>query len=370
MHKYSLFALLIALTANGAHATDRIVGATSLYATIGDALLVSSDGDRILVEPGLYPEDLLIGKSVSILPNQAGTQPFLSGNIRLANADGKHVLILGIKLAGHIVKEGTFTQRTELDIVGSRIDGLIIAVDPYIHVRLLRDTLACQISLSSGTLIGNEIPGCVGGAAGVLFQGTSALPDEIRVIGNSLGAYVPWLGVSIVSDTRFFIENNYIRAANGYPAITVQRNTVLYSGISRVLNNTLVRATNASGTAIELTINQGAGFVARNNAIIGYTGGLGPFGSSHYSNVVTVAAAIDPSTGGPSIGSPLIDAGDPDPRYLDLDLTTNDVGCYGGSNSRANFTGPMGSAVVGFMQAPRVVAQGETVNISATGFDR
>jgi hypothetical protein len=81
-------------------------------------------------------------------------------------------------------------------------------------------------------------------------------------------------------------------------------------------------------------------------------------------------SAVDPGSGAPTAGSPLIDAGDPDPRYLDLDLTRNDVGCYGGSNSRANFTTPMGGAVVGFMQAPRVVSQGDAVNISATGFDR
>ena len=87
-------------------------------------------------------------------------------------------------------------------------------------------------------------------------------------------------------------------------------------------------------------------------------------------NVLAAPSWVDPATGRSLLGSPLIDAGDPDPRYFDLDLTTNDVGCYGGSNSRANFTTPMGSAVVGFMNAPRVVAQGETVNISATGFDR
>jgi hypothetical protein len=86
--------------------------------------------------------------------------------------------------------------------------------------------------------------------------------------------------------------------------------------------------------------------------------------------VVSGLSGFDLATGQLTPGSPLIDAGDPDPRYLDLDLTRNDLGCYGGSNSRANFTTPMGSAVVGFMQAPRVVAQGDAVNINAIGFDR
>jgi len=79
---------------------------------------------------------------------------------------------------------------------------------------------------------------------------------------------------------------------------------------------------------------------------------------------------INTSTGEALLGTPLIDAGDPSPRYLDLDLSINDVGCYGGSHSRANFTTPMGSAVVVHMRAPRVVAQGEPLIISVVGFDR
>jgi len=87
-------------------------------------------------------------------------------------------------------------------------------------------------------------------------------------------------------------------------------------------------------------------------------------------NLAVPLAQLDLNSGVPLSSSALIDGGHPDPRYLDLDLTTNDVGCYGGSNSRANFTTPMGSAVVGFLQAPRVVSQGEDVNITTTGFDR
>ncbi len=198
--------------------------------------------------------------------------------------------------------------------------------------------------------------------AGVIVQGTTNLPDELWVIGNSIGGSAPRLGVSISSDSRFHIENNYVRGYPGYPAVAVQRpGTRPLPPICTVLNNTLYQTGSSNPTT---GISYVPNILARNNALITYGVQNAPF------NPMVPLSAIDPATGAPSSASPLIDAGDPDPRYLDLDLTRNDAGCYGGSNSRANYLTPMGSAVVGFMQAPRVVAQGQTVNINATGFDR
>lgn len=354
--------LVTTLTAS---ATDRVVSGNGLYPTIGDALAASSDGDRILLEPGTYTENLSISKSITLLPNQEGTRPVVDGPITVANADGKRVVIIGIRCTGYLAKSGTYTSRTEVKMMDSRIEMLIDLRDPYIHVEMLRDTIDCQISLSCGTVIGSEIPGCQAagaGVAGVIVQGTTNLPDDLWVIGNSIGGSAPGLGVSISSDSRFHIENNYVRGYPGYPAVAVQRpGTRPLPPICTVLNNTLYQTGSSNPTT---GISYVPNILARNNALITYGVQNAPF------NPMVPLSAIDPATGAPSSASPLIDAGDPDPRYLDLDLTRNDAGCYGGSNSRANYLTPMGSAVVGFMQAPRVVAQGQTVNINATGFDR
>ncbi len=346
-------------------ATDRVVSAAGLYPTIGDALAVSIDGDRILLEPGVYREDLTVSMSITILPNQENSRPTIDGPIMIAGADGKRVVFMGIRCTGFMLKSGSYTSRTEVKLIGSRIDRLIDLRDPYIHVELLRDTISCQVSLSSGTVIGNEIPGCQvsgEGVAGVIVQGPTNLPDELWVIGNSIGGLAPGLGVSITSDSRFRVENNYVRGYPAYPAVAVQRPGLRpLPPMCTVLNNTL----HQTGTSnFALGVSYAPNVLVRNNALITYGVGGAPY------NPIVTLADIDAITGGPSAGSPLINAGDPDPRYLDLDLTTNDVGCYGGSNSRANFTTPMGSAVVGFMQAPRVVSQGDAVNINAVGFDR
>lgn len=355
-------ALLTTLTAS---ATDRVVSGNGLYPTIGDALLASNDGDRLLLEPGTYTEHLSISKSITFMPNQEGTRPTIDGNITIENADGKRVLILGIRCTGYMIKSGVYTSRTEIKMLDSRIERLIDLRDPYIHVEMLRDTISCQISLSSGTVIGNEIPGCQAageGVAGVIVQGPTSLPDDLWVIGNSIGGSAPGLSVSITSDSRFHVENNYVRGYPGYAAVAVQRPGMRpLPPLCTVLNNTLYQTgTSNSINGVPFLPN----LLVRNNALITYGAQNAMF------NPMVPLTAIDPATGAPAVGSPLINAGDPDPRYLDLDLTRNDAGCYGGSNSRANFTTPMGSAVVGFMQAPRVVSQGDAVNISATGFDR
>ena len=365
----SILLFFITASSFNALATDRVVSADGLYPTIGEALLASSDGDRILVQPGIYPEDVFISKTISILPNQEGTRPRITGNVTLADADGKHVLLSGLRME-NLIRTGTFTQRTEVDVVDCRV-GFVTLKDPYLYVRLLRDTVNYQASLSSGAVVGSDfLGGGAGAVAFVSFEPPVALPDEIVVIGNTFGTLVTGSGVLIFTNARFHIQNNYMRCFTN-EAIRVHRPSAYSGAICTILNNTFTRSETSSTTVTAITNFPVSPLTmnVRNNAIIGYTSGMG-IGTPHVSNVITGEVSIDIATGAPSIASPLINAGDPDPRYLDLDLTTNDVGCYGGSNSRANFTTGMGSAVVGFMQAPRVVAQGDAVNINAIGFDR
>ena len=64
--------------------------------------------------------------------------------------------------------------------------------------------------------------------------------------------------------------------------------------------------------------------------------------------------------------------GNPSNQYLDLDLTRNDIGCFGGSNSFANYH-PIDdgkSSRVSFVTTPRVLYQGETFTPSVIGFDK
>ena len=222
----------------------------------------------------------------------------------------------------------------------------------------------------------NGLIAATGSSGGIAILGLSSQPNSYA--GAFLNdATTGGTGVYITSTRVFHVENNFIRTnPSATSAVTFSR-TGNYGGApSTVINNTFYKHVAQAAVAVS---NSGplSPLVLKNNILVGFNDGVSsptaanwPSLSSDH-NVQTSASSIDVSTGQPlNVSLLLINAGDPDPRYLDLDLTTNDVGCYGGSNSRANFTTGMGSAVVGFMQAPRVVSQGDAVNISATGFDR
>lgn len=380
MNRYitSCFLLLAAMSAN---ATDRVVSVNGTYNTISSAIAASSDGDRILVEPGTYNENLQLDKSISLLPNQEGGRYTVTGTyVRLVPGSTPRT----ISITG--MRKTTGSLQTYAGGGGSRLhvqllDCFVLSADfgtvASQYIELYRDTLGQKLTLMNGRVVGCTFGG--GTYSGSLLQvnGGSAEPDHLEIIGNQFlptnnGASTPYI-IDVTVDKEFHIENNFIgnntTTANflriqgappiGTPTCTVNSNTFYRSASSA---NTVIYSL-MSIVTVDLV----------NNVSIGNTGTFidWQFRSGKTSaNLLAAPSWINTTTGQPSLGSPLIDAGDPDPRYLDLDLTTNDAGCYGGSNSRENFTTPVGSAVVGFMQAPRVVAQGEPVNISATGFDR
>jgi len=71
-----LFALLILLAATSqVSATTLSVCGECDYNTISDAIAASTNGDTILIEPGIYRENLVIQKSLKILGNGAVIEP-------------------------------------------------------------------------------------------------------------------------------------------------------------------------------------------------------------------------------------------------------------------------------------------------------
>ena len=351
-------------------ATDRVVSVSGTYNTISSAIAASSDGDRILVQSGNYNEDLSISKSLAFLPLLEGTRYTLNGSVKLDGANGKTIDMSGIRILDKVTKIGTYNTRTQFRMFDSYAGNCFLP-DPFIHIELYRDTIVSFAQFSSGSVVGNVLPGKSGLYAIILVSGASSLTDDILIIGNSLGG-TNGFGIEISSDLRFYVEGNYIVNTGNQPAVQISRTQDLSTPPSTIINNTFYSSTPAALLAV--TSNKYYNLYAKNNANIGFNSGFistqGWTQLVQSNNLFTAPSWINATTGQPTVSSPLLNAGDPDPRYLDLDLSTNDVGCYGGSNSRANFTTPMGSAVVGFMQAPRVVAQGEAVNITAVGFDR
>lgn len=365
--------ILSLMLIQGASATDRVVDPNGTYNTIGSAIVVSEDGDRILVQQGAYNEYLNISASVSIQPLVKGTRYQVLHGVNIVGANGKSIHLSGMRTTVVSIT-GTYYQRSELSITDARMDRCDANV-PYMRVDLYRDTVASMLIMSSGSAIGCTfgISGSPGFCGIQIFPG-SVLQEACEIIGNSFGAPQAECIMGIRTDRPFRLENNFVRMS-GASAIEVKRSHIPTGPASTITNNTFYLEFALGQHQIALV---DSGFtdmiLARNNVTVNWQFLFGPTPPNMLLdaayNLYGAPSWIDTSTGAPSPGSPLIDAGDPDPRYLDLDLSRNDAGCFGGSNSRTNFLTPLGSSVVGFLRAPRVIAQNQPVSIEVIGFDR
>lgn len=361
------------LMANAAaFATDRVVGPTSLYNTISVAIAASSDGDRILVEAGTYNEYLTISKSLTVQAQLEGGRFNVLRGVRIDTAVGRTIMLSGIRTTT-IEVTGAYAPGTVLRVVDSRFERCD-ASGPRIRVELYRDSVVNNIVVSSCSVYGCTFGSNTPSYTGVVFLGPTALSDRCDIVGNSFGTPEAESLIGLSTSSEFHFENNFVRMAAA-STINVVRSHNMNGPASSIINNTFYLVYPLGQHQIALVDSGLTDMITtRNNVTIGWNQLFGPVPPSTVLdaayNVYGAPTWINTSTGQPTNGSPLIDAGDPDPRYLDLDLTRNDAGCFGGSNSRANFITGMGSAVVGFMQAPRVVAQNQPVIINAVGFDR
>lgn len=360
-------------------AADIIVGPQHDVSDLQTAVSLANDGDRILVEPGNYLGDVAINKSITMLPMQEGTRYTVQGRVYLGGASGKRVVLSGIRVLTSIDFQATLSDRLDLIMVDSYLLSFQNTVNQtLLRIEMYRDTLVQGgPTFRSCAIIGCHIMETHTQGLQTLSIQTSSLPDENHIVGNVFHhVFELATAITVNAPNRpFHIENNLAIGEGQFIALSGGGGLNAPMSICTISNNTVVDQSN-DGVGPLIT---GSTFYYRvivlNNARIG-TGNVAALSSisalfmTASNNLVAAPTAVNTTTGLPVPGSPLIDAGDPDPRYLDLDLTTNDVGCYGGSNSLANFTTPMGSAVVGFMRAPRIVAQGSPVNISAIGFDR
>jgi hypothetical protein len=139
-----------------------------------------------------------------------------------------------------------------------------------------------------------------------------------------------------------------------------------YNSINRIYNNII------SGVGIQYGIAVAAynlnNFVSYNH--VEATNALGTSILDDGTNDLGGGNTIDGATGNVTSGN-AIDGGHPDAAYTDLDLTTNDAGCYGGSYSKSNFDAMVGltGCKTTFLIAPRRVLVGQTIDIEGEGFD-
>lgn len=406
-----ILCLVVVLTSFYSFSIDRIVqqnGPVGTYASIGAAVTAAVDGDQIIINnrTDLLPwiENITISKSLTFLCATDNTQFWVEGNYTIAMADNRNVVINGMRNTnGSFALSGsTPIFRTNVSIVQSEIVGNVAFTASGVNL-LLSNTKASIVQFTFGRILGCDLRNLV------LFSDATASDDVVQIVGNRVGyAYTPsGNSVSLQSNTQYlFFSNNFCYNTNSDDALSI---TALKAGPigNRVLNCTMIQlGTNEnpsfSGSAVAFRINvsNGALLTVENSSFGGYysTASIGANGflqqngagtttltyNMHYNqygsgttpsatlgNFSSSAATYNVNADGSSSSAVTVNAGNPLNDYLDLDLSRNDIGCFGGSYSRENFW-PMvntQSSRVLYVTTPRIVNQGGTVNMTGTGVD-
>ena len=415
IYKLSLIAACFIAVANFSNANDLVVvsgGVLPQYSTITAAIAAASNGDRILVTPGIqYNEAVInINKSVQILSNTEGEQFQVSANITVTPpVASSNIIIQGMDLLiGNIVGATVpGAVRSKFTLVGSKIrNGYVdFYSNAYWELNMMQDSMIGTnpyIYLRFGKIIGNYINGGTGSTTNIyILSENTVAADTVYVVGNRLemsnyGA--GQVGIYWSNSTNFFyIANNYIKN-NAYAqySMYIYGSNTNQTGGNTLINNTFYNTSQGYQTINFYSVSSFT-FVYNNLVMNGGTGAYGfymagnqanyVFSYNHFqlgnsnamygivndgTNVFGSNTTFDINTGIALTGT-AVNGGYPNDGYADHDLTRNDAGCGGGSLRITNFH-PMNNltngARVTYVTAPRRVLMGNNVSLKADSFDK
>ncbi len=395
--KILLAVCFIAVNVNILKATDLYVndnGASGAYSSIKSAIEAASSGDNIYIFPksnGEFYDELTpqngVPQGVHVLSAVQGQRFkyrvhaafYLRTNSLISNGEidamggfipeeGARVINCKILLEespivswGGIFENDSITSVMAFPKVGISIHGTKTRISGcYINCTFsgtaITNVIQNSYSLDSTFIIGNRIIGSVvfNDLSHSVFIYNNLISTQehssigfnsdysqgadfakIEILNNTLSGEIISIGVN----KNFNIKNNLFLIVDAFEAVYLnnsQNSTISYNYVN-LSNN------------VESTFAFAHGF------------------TNDGTNVISSNTTID-SQGHLMSGSDAINGGDPDSQYLDLDLTRNDVGCYGGSFSLSNFNNTgIGGPHVLFMNLPRKITSNQSISIMADG---
>lgn len=401
--------LIGSLSAYQMKATDLVVnagGAGGTYASINAALAAASANDRIIVYPQLngasYTENtILITKSIQILSANEGAFYTVDGNINIApTVAGSNITIIGMKLLTGAIQTTAVSPvgaRGSINILNDSIlsGGITISHDNY-NLTAASNFISTGVAMRYGRIIGNHMNGQIIVSTDASVNNPT---DTVQIIGNKILWYSSAASGGIVwsSTSQYFsIQNNFINQTYGGDAMTYGIYTTNSKpsllGTNSIINNTVYKASGRILYGYTIATNNTSNTDFYNNLLhstiyynaFAFSGGNF---NAHYNyatnfnwtgttNDGTNQAATNTTLNAEGLNtnvlSNTINGGTPDSAYADINLTRNDVGCYGGSYTLDNFFPITASdwARVILVTAPRRVMVNGTINVKATGYDK
>jgi hypothetical protein len=395
MKKSLLFTAIVGLFTSIASATDLYVrdgGAGGSFSTISAAITQASDGDRIIIRPksaGIpYLENITINKSLTFVSETNFAKYFVQGTITITAGAGRLITINNLNLSSTITVSGATTGgRTTINILNSNLGGDVTASFSNTTLNVSGCTLGTNgIYMSHGRCTANNVARI--DVLGAAAADSSPVNEDVEIIGNLIT-------YRLTNNQRYYkfkISNNFFNQSHAllrqaktgvinefhnntikYPYnlnAPVQVSMIYSNGVISVMNNILSSGT-GSGISYEIT-NDGselATIYASNNMSDSAFGVSGPVTQSN--NIGSAAITIN--TTNYTVTGANVNAGAIEDDYADLDLTRNDIGHYGGSNSWANYwpENVGNKPQVNYLNTPRRIYTGtQEMNAQGSGYSK
>jgi len=399
--KNLFFACALALSSS-LMAIDRFVdpalgsgNGTTYFSTITSAVAAAADGDRILIVSGNYAEPtLVLNKSLTLLSQTNGGIINFNGNITVAGTPGMKLQILGFNLGVYsltcnAVTSGTIENRAKVSVIDCKATNFTSDQDYY--------EFNCIRSVASGTTTfryGNMILSKTNILRVTDHTGSNNATDKIVIAADTVSFYLEYRN----NDYKMLVANNLLKEV-----YFVMWNTL--SGVTNeIRNNDFATASyiafpwvNVPNYNIAFSSNQFLGTV---NLLGGcncgdcaayWNGSLqchqwGNNGFPNFANTGFFEWTYNGSslTGAPAGTQPLVltniagqaaivNGGNPNHEYYDIDLTVNDRGRIGGPYSTLNYsptTSATGKAYIFDLEIPADLFPGQAVDIKAKGYHK
>lgn len=389
MKKQLLFIALLGLFTSLTSAADLYVrdfGAGGAYSTVSAAITAASDGDRIIIRPksgGIpYLENLVVNKSLSFVSETNFAKYLIQGTISITPAAGRVITFSNLNLTvGITVTAATTGGRATLNVFNSTLGSDLNASLANISLYASGNVITGNIYFTHGRITANN---CYMIALTSGGTDSSLATDDVEIIANMSNYSANAIDLN-QRNYNFKVLNNFI--PYGYVSVSGVKN-----GGSNEIRNNVVNNSNGSTYPIYVSLSSGnTGFISVLNNILNYTSstvkvynGTSALASvyafynmssssfstsgvaSQSSNVGSASITVNTSTY--TVTGANVNAGYPEDDYADIDLTRNDIGNYGGSNSWANYwpTSVGNKPQVNYLNTPRRIFVG-TSTMNATG---
>lgn len=394
MKKKLLLIAIAGLFTSMANAADlyvRASGANGAYTTVSAAITAAANGDRIIIQPktdgSAYVENLTINKSLTFVSETNYNKYFIRGTININPAAGRVVTISNLNSGSftiyNVIATGPTTGgRTTINLFNCNLNN-VDTTPANTTTNMSGCTVGGYVFFSHGRITGNRVQRMT---AYNTSSDTSLAADDVEIIGNSASSVI----ANQQTSYNFKFYNNF---TSGFGVYATKA-----GGSNEIVNNTVYEPNGGDVAPIYITGNGNPGsggnvaimnnaisfVVAQTNACI-YSDNIATVTASYNvsTNAFVVEGTITQSNNTGSVNMNFdntaytvtggnVNAGNPAVQYTDLDLTRNDAGHYGGSNSWANYfpADNGGRPQVNYFITPRTILSTSTLNVSGSAYSK